>query len=115
LTTIRTLSEIMAEIEADTLAENPSLCDWSLNSMNRKTNIPIAMQIQKVEQRIAALGDSQNVLTATGDDLEDLVADRGLTRLGGTKAVGQVVFTRQAAASADIVIPLGTQVMAAGH
>lgn len=112
MTTIRTLSEIMAEIEADTLAQNPSLCDWSLNSMNRKTNIPIAMQIQKVEQRIAALGDSQNVLTATGDDLEDLVADRGLTRLGGTKAVGQVVFTRQAAASADIVIPRGTQVMA---
>ncbi|MFA6371307.1 MAG: baseplate J/gp47 family protein [Methanothrix sp.] len=100
----------MAEIQADTIAENPSLCDWSLNSMLRKTNIPIAIQIQKMEARIDAAAEAQLVNSATDADLDDLVADRGLTRLSGTKAVGQVAFIRSLVASADITIPLGTQV-----
>lgn len=108
--TARTVSEIMAELKADMLAENPNLCDWSLNSMLRKTHIPIAIQIQKLETRIDAAGAAQNPNTATGSDLDDLVKDRGLTRLGGTKAVGQVAFVRSTVASADIIIPLGTEV-----
>ncbi len=102
----------MARIEANTIAENPSLCDWSLNSMNRKTNIPLAMEIQSLQQRIDNAATSQNPLTATGSDLDDLVADRGLTRLGGTSATGQVLFVRGTDATVDIVIPAGTEVYA---
>lgn len=108
--TVRTVAAIMAELQADTIAENPSLCDWSLNSMLRKTNIPLAIQIQKMEARIDAAAEAQLVNSATGADLDDLVADRGLTRLSGTKAMGRVGFIRSTVASADITIPVGTQV-----
>jgi hypothetical protein len=100
----------MSEIQADMITENPNLSDWSLNSMLRKTHIPIAIQIQKLETRIDAAGAAQNPNTATGSDLDDLVKDRGLTRLSGTKAIGQVAFVRTTVASADITIPLGTEV-----
>ena len=110
--TVRTVSEILEEIKLDTIAENPSLCDWSLNSMNRKRAIPIAMQIQKLEQRIEDAANAQMVQTATGKDLDELVKDRGLTRLEGAQAIGQVSFVRTTPASADISIPSGTEVAA---
>lgn len=110
--TARTVSEILASIKASTIAENPNLSDWSLNSMNRKTTIPICMEIQKLETKIETVGDAQNINTATGADLDDLVKDRGLTRLAGTKASGLVNFTRTSAATADVTIPEGTEVSA---
>jgi len=110
--TVRTVTEILNEIKADTIAENPSLCDWSLNSMNRRRTIPIAMQIQKLEQRIESAANAQMVQTATGKDLDELIKDRGLTRLAGARAIGQVSFVRTTPASADIAIPSGTEVAA---
>lgn len=109
---VRTITEIMAGIQADTIASNPSLCDWSLNSMNRKTTIPIAIVVQNLEKKIEAAASAQDPNTATGSDLDDIVKDRGLTRLAGTKAVGQVNFISTILASADIVIPKGTEVSA---
>ena len=100
--TVRTVSEILEEIKLDTIAENPSLCDWSLNSMNRRRAIPIAIQIQKLEQRIEDAANAQMVQTATGKDLDELVKDRGLTRLLGAKAIGQVSFVRTTPATAEI-------------
>lgn len=109
---VRTVTEILEEYKLDIIAENPSLCDWSLNSMNRKRAIPIAIQIQKLEQRIEAAANAQMVQTATGKDLDELVKDRGLTRLEGARAIGQVSFVRTTPASADITIPSGTEVAA---
>jgi hypothetical protein len=107
---VRTVTQIMAEIQADTIAENPSLCDWSLNSFNRKKTIPIAKVVQELELAIDSAAAAHLVPSATGTQLNELVADRGLTRLGGTKALGQVTFIRNLAAGADILIPLGAQV-----
>jgi hypothetical protein len=109
---VRTVTQIMAELAADTIAENPSLCDWSLNSMNRKTNIPIAIQVQKLETKIEAAAEALDINTATGSDLDSLVTDRGLTRLVGDKASGQIAFVRTSVAVANITIPLGTMVVA---
>jgi len=109
---VRTVEQILATIEADTIAENPSLCDWSLHSMLRKTTIPFAKVVQGLEVKIENAAEAQNVLTATGADLDDLAKDRGLTRLTGTKATGQINFIRTTAASADIPIPAGTEVSA---
>ena len=107
---VRTVTQILAEIQADTIAENPSLCDWSLNSFNRRKTIPIAVQVQKLEKAIDSAAAAHLVPSATGAQLNELVADRGLTRLGGTKALGQVTFIRNTPAGANITIPLGTQV-----
>jgi uncharacterized phage protein gp47/JayE len=110
--TARTVSEIYEEIKADIMAANPALCDWSLNSMNRVTTMPIAMQFQITEEKIERAANAQNPMTATGADLDELVRDRGLTRLEGSKAIGQVSFVRLTEALADIPIPIGTEIAA---
>lgn len=109
---MRAVSEILEEIKNDTIAEDPSLSYWSLNSMNRKTAIPICIQFQKLERKIENAADAQNPNTATGADLDDLVKDRGLTRLSGERATGEINFIRLSQASANITIPIGTQVSA---
>ena len=49
--------------------------------------------------------------TAQGDDLDALAADHfGIARQEGTKAIGEVTFTRANTAAGNISIPVGTRV-----
>jgi hypothetical protein len=109
ITDTRTLDDIITELKSDIMRRNPAICDWSDLSVNLTLAQAYGKMIYDLEQLIYSTADSLFINTATGSDLDKLVVDRLPDgRQDGTKASGQVTFSRTSATTVDIAIPSGT-------
>lgn len=105
----RSTDVIIASYRAGLMSRHPGLRDFSANSALSVLVETLSIQTRWMERLIESKADSLSILTATGDDLDALVTDRGLVRQPGTKAVGQITFFRRNPAAAEVTVPIGTQ------
>jgi hypothetical protein len=87
----------------------PLLNDRNTGSVTRLLAESFAREYAVLSRQLEGVYQAAFVDTATGRDLEQLVALVGLVRMDRTFAVGTVVFGRTTPATADIFVPAGTR------
>lgn len=113
---IPTIEEIELQIKNEIISRHPLMRDFSPVSMLSILGGVVAGQAYLLYERIDDSTKSISILTATGDDLDDLVVDRlPLGRQLGTQSTGNLTFKRNLPASAIVPIPLGSKVLALGQ
>jgi len=105
---IRSIEEIKNALRVDQTARHPYLRDYTPLSVLSTLNETYAIQVQYLEQRANAAIESTSVWTASGADLDALVADRGITRQSGLRATGAIRFSTSTPNHPLITIPVGT-------
>lgn len=111
---IRTIEEIKDALKEDQMARHPYLRDYNDYSVLSTINEAMAIQIQYVEERAKDEIEANSVWTATGDDLDLLVIDRGIERQEGVRATGYLTFRTSVPVTVAITIPSGTLVSGTG-
>jgi uncharacterized phage protein gp47/JayE len=92
------------------LGENIDLSDYSVIEQILKSFAYELAKLWQVQESVYYAGYPS---TATGANLDAVVALLGITRLPATAATGSAIFSRSTAATYDITIPAGTIVMTA--
>ena len=87
----------------------PLLTDRNPGSITRLLAESFAREYAVLSRQLESVYRSGFIDTATGRNLDQIVALVGVARLTRTSAVGSVVFSRSSPASADITIPAGTR------
>jgi len=96
---------------ATALGFQPTLQDGDALLAMMQTVASMAVFLQAQVQLVNNLARAQ---TSTGADLDSFMAQFGFTRLPGQEAEGPVIFSNPAAASSQILIPVGTVVQTVG-
>lgn len=91
----------------------PQLTDRNPGSVTRLLAESFAREYAVLSRQIESVYEAAFLDTASGRDLDQVVALLGLTRHTRTFAVGTVVFGRSTPASADVFIPAGTKLSTA--
>ena len=91
----------------------PPLTDRNVGSITRLLAESFAREYAVLSKQLHTVYEAAFLDTATGRDLEQVVALLGLTRRGSQFAVGTAVFSRGTPAPADIFVPAGTRISAA--
>jgi uncharacterized phage protein gp47/JayE len=91
----------------------PQLNDRNPGSVTRLLAESFAREYAVLSKQLAEVYKAGFLDTATGRDLDQLVALVGLERQTRTSASGTVVFARSTPASADVFIPAGTRLSTA--
>jgi hypothetical protein len=91
----------------------PLLSDRNVGSVTRLLAESFAREYAVVSRQLEAVYRAGFLDTASGRDLEQVVALLGLTRRSRTFAVGTVVFSRSTPAGADVFVPEGTRLSTA--
>lgn len=91
----------------------PLLTDRNPGSVTRLLAESFAREFAVLSRQLEGVYESGFIDTATGRDLDQLVALVGVTRLTRSAAVGSVVFARSTPAAADITIEAGTRLSSA--
>lgn len=111
-----TIEEIEAQIKNGIISKHPLIRDFSPLSMLSILGGIIAGQTHLLYNSIDESTRSISILTATGNDLDDLVVDRlPMGRQLGTQATGNLTFKRSSVAEEIIPIPLGSKALALGQ
>ncbi|HZF12405.1 MAG TPA: baseplate J/gp47 family protein [Thermoanaerobaculia bacterium] len=87
---------------------NPLLSDRNPGSVTRLLAESLGREYAVLSRQLEGVYRAGFLDTATGRDLDQLVALLGLSRHLRTSAVGSVVFSRATPATADIFVPAGT-------
>lgn len=87
----------------------PQLTDRNPGSVTRLLSESFAREYAVLSRQIESVYEAAFLDTASGRDLDQVVALLGLTRHTRTFAVGTVVFGRSTPASADVFIPAGAK------
>jgi hypothetical protein len=111
---VRSIEDIKESLKNTQQARHPYLRDYSDYSVLSTINEAIAIQIQYIEQCAKNAIESNSIWTATGDDLDILVVDRGIERQAGNRSSGILLFRTALPATNTITIPIGTVVSAIG-
>jgi uncharacterized phage protein gp47/JayE len=91
----------------------PLLTDRNPGSVTRLLAESFAREYAVISRQLEGVYQAGFIDTATGRDLDQLVALVGVTRLTRSAAVGSVVFARSTPAAADITIEAGTRLSSA--
>lgn len=91
----------------------PLLTDRNPGSVTRLLAESFAREYAVLSRQLEGVYESGFIETATGRDLDQLVALVGIARLTRSAAVGSVIFARSAPATADITIDAGTRLSSA--
>jgi baseplate J-like protein len=91
----------------------PLLSDRNPGSITRLLAESFAREYAVLSRQLEGVYNAGFLSTATGRDLDQLVALLGVDRLTRTSAAGSVVFSRSSPAPADITIAAGTRVSSA--
>jgi hypothetical protein len=91
----------------------PLLTDRNPGSVTRLLSESFAREYAVVSRQLESVYRAAFLETASGRDLEQVVALLGLTRFTRAFAVGTVLFSRSTPAPADIFIPAGTRLSTA--
>mgnify|MGYP001176792137 CR=1 FL=1 len=106
---IRSILDIMAEMEKYQRSKHPRLTNYNPTSVLSTINESVADQIRKLEVDIQRGLDALSLYTATGADLDFLVRDRLVEgRLLGARSLGVIIFGRKNALPYAVDIPKGT-------
>lgn len=112
---VREIEDIKDALKTDQQARHPYLRDYGEYSVLSTVNEATAIQVQYVEEQAKAAIEANSIWTATGNDLDLLVQDRGITRQEGICATGNLTFrTSTPVQNSAIVVPIGTLVSATG-
>lgn len=82
--------------------------DLNIGSFVRAVGQTVSFFVNFLQVQIDIAFQSFRVKTAEGDDLDNRVADWGLTRYSASAASGVVVFMSNEAATQEFIIPAGT-------
>ena len=107
---VKPYSVILEELKNRAKEKFGSDIDLSPTSLLLKLLEDIAAEFYSLELQMEAVYNAGYLNTATGDNLDEVVAIFGLTRKSATPSEGVVTFSRSTPASSDIVIPKGTRV-----
>ena len=91
----------------------PVLTDRNPGSITRTLAESFALEFAVTSHQLNGVYEAAHLGTATGRDLEHVVALLGVLRRGQTHARGEAAFRRRTPAPADITIPAGTLVSTA--
>jgi hypothetical protein len=106
----RSSSEISRIIRARLKVLDPDI-SAEAGTPERKIIDTVAETIAEGEVDQFVLQYQYDIDTKVGDDLDRFVSLFGFARQGGRQATGIVTFSRITAATADILIPIGTQIV----
>jgi uncharacterized phage protein gp47/JayE len=106
----RTSSEISQAIRAQAQILDPDV-SFDPITPERKIIDLVSEQIAEAELDNYVLDYQYDIDTKVGEDLDRFVGLFGFSRQGGRRATGSVSFKRNVAATQDLLIPAGTQVM----
>jgi len=109
---LRTLAAIKTALQVYQQNRHPYLRDYSDYSTLTTVNESMAVQVQYVEERSKAAIEANSIWMATGNDLDILVSDRGITREDGTRATGTITFRTSTPTAVTIFISAGTKTSA---
>lgn len=112
---IRPISTIKEEMKTYQMARHSALRAYEETSVLTTMNEAMAQQVQGLEIKGQQSEIDRDVYRATGSALEYLVKDRlPEGRLPGSRAIGQIQFSRATPALREYIIPAGTLVYAPG-
>lgn len=104
----RNRQTIFNDLKAYLQSLAPELTDFNTGSiLNSIMDAPSA-EMEQLWNALVVAFSAAYVATAEGDDLDNKVADFGLTRNPATSATGYVTFGRATAFNQDFTIPAGT-------
>jgi uncharacterized phage protein gp47/JayE len=106
----RTADEISRSIRASLRILDPDISVEPLTP-ERKIVDTVSEVIASADIDTYVLNYQFNIDTKSGQDLDRFVALFGFSRQRGRRSTGSVTFSRNTAATQDIVIPTGTQVL----
>lgn len=109
----RSSSEISQIIRARLKVLDPDI-SAEPGTPERKIIDTVAETIAESEMDQFVLQYQYDIDTKIGDDLDRFVALFGFGRQGGRQSTGTVTFSRNAPATADIIIPIATQIVKPG-
>lgn len=113
--TVRSISTIKEEMKTYQMARHSGLRAYEETSVLTTMNEAMAQQVQELELKGQQSEIDRDIYRATGAALEYLVRDRlPEGRLPGSRAIGQIQFSRANPALRDYIIPAGTLVYAPG-
>src|SRR4051794_5689560 len=108
-----TQADLVAQMRAALALSEPDL-DTTIGSTVRKIIDAVAeVGAESFVDRFL-LDYQYDIDSKSGQDLDDFVALFGFTRLPAKRATGTVVFQRSSPATANILIPAGTQLATEG-
>ena len=106
----KTFDEIYAQMEADARQRIPALSDFQEGSVVRSLLESFSAELAILYEQMDAVYQSGFVDTASGPDLDRVVAVLGLVRNEPDFATGTVTFSRDPGSNVDVTIPIGTLV-----
>lgn len=101
-------NQILADMMADLAAKGTRLTDMNPGSVIRTLLEVFAAKLDEGHYLAEQIINLFFVLTASGEYLDRRVAERGLTRIQGTKATGYITASRSTPAPFGQLIPKGT-------
>jgi|GEM_PF-2292032 len=105
--------DLYQALEADVRRRAPALTDWEEGSVVRSLFESFAYEMATLYEQMDRVYQAGFVDTATGPNLDRVVAVLGITRNEPDFAIGVVTFERDPGSTADITIPVGTLVTTA--
>lgn len=90
----------------------PVLPNVSAGTANRALIEAVALIADALYGKLELTDQGLRLRTATGEDLDDLVALLGVVRTAGTAATVPVKMARQTVTGSDVIIPTGIRVLA---
>jgi uncharacterized phage protein gp47/JayE len=102
--------DLYAALETDLRRRAPALTDWEEGSVVRSLFESFAYEMALLYEQMESVYNAGYVDTATGANLDRVVAVLGITRNEPDFATGVVTFERDPGATASVTIPAGTLV-----
>lgn len=102
--------DLYAALETDLRGRAPTLTDWEEGSVVRSLFESFAYEMALLYEQMESVYNAGYVDTATGPNLDRVVAVLGITRNEPDFATGVVTFERDPGATAAVTVPAGTLV-----
>lgn len=102
--------DLYAALEADLRQRAPALTDWEEGSVVRSLFESFAYEMALLYEQMQSVYDAGYVDTASGANLDRVVAVLGITRNEPDFATGVVTFERDPGSTAAVTVPAGTLV-----
>ncbi|HEU4561834.1 MAG TPA: hypothetical protein VFS20_28675 [Longimicrobium sp.] len=106
----RDFRELYQGLETQVRQRAPALTDWQEGSVVRSLFESVAWEMALLYEQMDLVYQAGYVDTATGANLDRVVAVLGITRNEPDFATGTVTFERDRGSTAEITIPVGTLV-----
>lgn len=106
--TIKNKEDIINDILIDLVENVTRINDLNPGSVVRTLAEALAQETYLQYEQLKEIYDGTRILTATGDDLDNIGAIIGVTRIDGGYASGPVTFIRNSVATSNFTIPAST-------